>query len=276
MGRDGNLPAMFGKLHPKKQTPAAALILSGIIIIGMVVILPLNQVAAVADILILLLFTLVNISAISLRRSRPDVKRHFLMPWFPLFPLIGITAKMILAVTLFFYEPFAWYMAFAIINVGLLIHYFAKGKKEIEMVPIPIRAPRTEEELERYRVLIPIDDPRNIAAVDLGCMVASDHNGELMLISVVEVPSSVPISDVDRRLIDDRKKMLEKLKQHAEMSGVVTHALVTVSHEVVTAVIDTAKEEAANMIIIGWKGYTQHPEAHPGPQDGPDPASHTL
>jgi CIC family chloride channel protein len=61
---------------------------------------------------------------------------------------------------------------------------------------------------------------------------------------------------VDRRLIDDRKKMLEKLKQHAEMTGVVTHALVTVSHEVVTAVIDTAKEEAANMIIIGWKGYT--------------------
>ena len=34
------------------------------------------------------------------------------------------------------------------------------------------------------------------------------------------------------------------------------HALVTVSHDVVTAVIDTAKEESANMIIIGWKGYT--------------------
>ena len=49
MGRDGNLPSMFGKLHPKKQTPVAALILSGAIIIGMVVLLPLNQVASVAD-----------------------------------------------------------------------------------------------------------------------------------------------------------------------------------------------------------------------------------
>jgi CIC family chloride channel protein len=87
-------------------------------------------------------------------------------------------------------------------------------------------------------------------------MVASEHNGELMLLSVVEVPNSVPISDVDRKLIEDRKKMLEKLKQHAEMSGIVTHALVSVSHDVVTAVIDTAKEESANMIIIGWKGYT--------------------
>lgn len=256
MGRDGNLPSTFGKLHPKKQTPVAALLLSGAIIIGMVLLLPLNQVASVADILILLLFTLVNISAITLRRNRPDVKRHFITPWFPIIPLIGIATKLILAVTLFFYEPFAWYMAFAIINVGLLIHYFAKGKKEIEKITIPARAPLSEEELERYRVLIPIDDPRNIAAIDLGCMVASEHNGELLLLSVVEVPSSVPISDVDRKLIDDRKKMLEKLKQHAEANGIVTRALVSVSHDVVTAVIDTAKEESANMIIIGWKGYT--------------------
>jgi amino acid transporter len=90
MGRDGNLPATFGKLHPKKQTPVAALLLSGAIIIGMVVLLPLTQVASVADILILLLFTLVNISAITLRRNRPDVKRHFITPWFPIIPLIGI------------------------------------------------------------------------------------------------------------------------------------------------------------------------------------------
>ena len=256
MGRDGNLPAALGKLHHKKQTPVAALMLSGAIIIGMVLLLPLNQVASVADILILLLFTLVNISAITLRRNRPDVHRHFITPWFPIIPLIGIATKLFLAVVLFYYEPFAWYMAFAVINVGLLLHYFAKGKKEIERAPIPIRVPRSEAELQKYRVLIPIDDPRNIAAVDLGCMVAAEHNGELMLMSVVEVPSSVPISEVDRKLIEDRKRMLEKLKQHAEMTGIVTHALVTVSHDVVTAVIDTAKEEAANMIIIGWKGYT--------------------
>ncbi len=53
MGRDGNLPSTFGKLHPKNQTPVAALMLSGAIIIGMVLFLPLTQVASVADILIL-------------------------------------------------------------------------------------------------------------------------------------------------------------------------------------------------------------------------------
>jgi APA family basic amino acid/polyamine antiporter len=256
MGRDGNLPRVFGKLHPKKQTPSAALVLSGTIIIIMIVFLPLNQVAAVADILILLLFTLVNVAAITLRKKRPDVKRHFMTPWFPVIPLVGIGTKLFLAATLFAYEPFAWYMAIAVINIGLLIHYFARGKKEIEVPPIPVRVPLTKAELKNFRVMIAIEDQRSEAIVDLGCLMAAEHDGELMLVSVVELPNAVPINNVDRKLVEDRRKMLEKLKQHAEANGIFTRALVTVSHDVVTALIDTAKEEGVNSILLGWKGYS--------------------
>ncbi|MDD1767206.1 MAG: amino acid permease, partial [Methanomassiliicoccales archaeon] len=94
MGRDGNLPTVFGKLHPKKQTPTAALLISGGIIVSACVFLPLNQVAAAADILILLLFTFVNVAALSLRRKRPDAKRHFITPFFPYVPLAGIASKL--------------------------------------------------------------------------------------------------------------------------------------------------------------------------------------
>jgi len=257
MGRDGNLPTVFGRLHPKNQTPSAALLISGAIIVSACVLLPLNQVAAAADILILLLFTFVNVAALSLRRKRPDVKRHFVTPFFPYVPLAGIASKLFLAVTLFNYEPLAWYFAFAVIFVGLFIHYFAKGRKEIEKVEVPIRAPLTKEELAKYRVLIPIDDPKNMPIIDLGCLLASRHNGELLLTGVIEVPTSVPIDAVDKETIDQRKKMLEKLKTYAELRGVETRALVSVSHEFVTAVVDTAKEEAANVILVGWKGYTR-------------------
>jgi APA family basic amino acid/polyamine antiporter len=257
MGRDGNLPQSMGKLHPKKQTPATALIVSGVIIVSIIIFLPINQVAAVADILILLLFTLVNVSAITLRRKRPDVHRSFLMPWFPIVPLIGIATKMILAITLFGYEPFAWYLAIGVINVGLLLHYFMGGRKAIEEVPIPLRAPLTKEELSRFRVMIPIEDPHSEDLVDLGSLLAAEHEGELLLVSVVEIPTTVPLTDVDRSLVEERKKMLEKLKRHAEANGVFTRALVTVSHDVVTALIDTAKEEEANSIVVGWKGFTR-------------------
>lgn len=257
MGRDGNLPQSMGKLHPKKQTPATALIVSGVIIVSIIIFLPINQVAAVADILILLLFTLVNVSAITLRRKRPDIHRSFLMPWFPIVPLIGIATKMILAITLFGYEPFAWYLAIGVINVGLLLHYFLGGRKAIEEVPIPVRAPLTKEELSHFRVMIPIEDPHSENLVDLGSLLAAEHEGELLLVSVVEIPTTVPLTDVDRQLVEERKKMLEKLKRHAEGNGVFTRALVTVSHDVVTALIDTAKEEEANTILVGWKGFTR-------------------
>jgi APA family basic amino acid/polyamine antiporter len=256
MGRDGNLPRSFGKLHPKKQTPSTALIISGAIVVFAVLALPLASVAAVADILILLLFTLVNVAAITLRKKRPDVKRHFITPFFPIIPLIGIGTKLFLAVALFSYEPFAWYLALAVVFIGLFIHYFAKGRKEIERVPLPERVPMTKAELKKYRVLIPVDEP-NPAIIDIGCILAARHNGEILFTSIVEVPTAVPLDAVDTQLLEDKKKMLEKLKNQTEARGVPTRGLVAVSHEVVTAIIETAQEEQANMILMGWKGYTR-------------------
>ncbi|MCQ5375017.1 MAG: amino acid permease [Methanomassiliicoccales archaeon] len=257
MGRDGNLPVAFGKLNRKNHTPSVAIFLSGGIIIFASAFLPIAQVAAVADILILLLFILVNISAIALRWKRPDAKRHFLIPLFPVLPLIAIGAKVFLAASLFNFEPLAWYIALAVIYSGLLIHYFAKGRKEIEKIEVPARMLLTPEELRKFRVLIPVDDVRNVGLIDLGCIVAAKNHGEILLTNIVEVPTAVPIDAVDRKVVEERKKMLEKLKVYAELRGVPTRALVSVSHDIVTAIIDTAKEEAANMIILGWKGYTR-------------------
>ncbi|HVO77734.1 MAG TPA: amino acid permease [Methanomassiliicoccales archaeon] len=257
MGRDGNLPYRFGKLHRKNQTPSTALIVSGTIIILFCVLLPLNSVASVADILILILFTFVNVAAITLRVKRPEVPRHFITPWFPLIPIAGILTKLFLSVMLFTYEPIAWYLAFVVMFIGLLLHYFAKGRKEIEKVTAPERTPLTAKEKQMYRVLIPVEDPKHLSLVEVGATIASARKGELLLISVVEVPMAVPLDAVDKKLVDDRVKMLEKLKNFTETRGVVTRAMVMVSHEVVTAIIDTAKEESVNTILIGWKGYTR-------------------
>ncbi|MEM2944214.1 MAG: amino acid permease [Methanomassiliicoccales archaeon] len=257
MGRDGNLPTIFGKLSAKNHTPSIAIFFSGSIIIFASALLPIERVAAVADILILLLFILVNISALVLRWKRPDAKRHFLIPLFPVIPLIAIGAKVFLAASLFRFEPLAWYIALAIIYAGLFIHYFAKGRKEIEKIELPERIPLTPDELRKFRILIPLEDPKNIGLIDLGCIVASKNQGEILLMNIVEIPTTVPLDAIDKKLIDGRRKMLEKVKVYSELRGVPTRAVVSVSHDVVTAIIDTAQEEAADMIILGWKGYSR-------------------
>jgi len=257
MGRDGNLPPRFGRLHPVKHTPVAALAVSGAIIVFMVLFLDIERVAAFADVLILLLFILVNVAAIRLRKLRPDVKRSFLIPLFPVLPLVAIVAKMFLALSIFDHDPLAWYLALAVIFAGLLVHYFVKAREEIEVIEALPRAPLSEEAKARYRVLIPVDDPRNEALIDLAVTMAAPKDGEILLTNVIEVPSAVPLSAVDQKRVEERRKMLEKLKGYSEVRGVRTRAIVLVSHDVVTSIIDTARDEAANVVILGWKGYTR-------------------
>src|SRR2546426_161155 len=105
MGRDGGLPRILGRLHARKRTPHVAIAVSGLIIVFITLTLDLNTVAASADVMFLLLFLMVNWAAIVLRRTMPDVKRYYLMPLFPLIPILGIATKFVLAISLWTIDP---------------------------------------------------------------------------------------------------------------------------------------------------------------------------
>lgn len=257
MGRDGNLPALFGRLHAVKHTPYAAIAASGAIIVVMAVALDIEKVAAVADVMILLLFVLVNIAAINLRCSRPDAERSFLTPFFPLVPVVGVITKLFLAAMLFTLDTLAWYVAIVVIFAGLLIHYFAQAREGAEKIRVHARAPPTAEERKLFRVLVPVDDLGNEGLIDMAAILAARRGGELLLINVIEVPMSLPLSAIARKRVAERRKMLEGLQCHAEMKGVRTRAIVIVSRDVVTSIISTAVSEAADAIMLGWKGYTR-------------------
>ena len=101
MGRDGDMPRLFSRLHPKYRTPKNAILASGLIIGLMIVFLDVIQIAAAADLMFLILFTLVNASVIVLRRTHPDTPRPYRMPLFPLLPIVGLASKAVLSVALY-------------------------------------------------------------------------------------------------------------------------------------------------------------------------------
>lgn len=105
-------------------------------------------------------------------------------------------------------------------------------------------------------VLMPIGDPNNEAPVDLGVIMAKQRDGELLPANVLEVPSGVPLSVVEKRRAEERKKMMERLKASAERREMRARAVILLSHDVVSGTIDTAREQAVNVIIVGWRGYT--------------------
>ena len=63
--------------------------------------LPIKDVAAAASIMFLLLFLQVNLAALYLRLSRPELDRGFRIPWFPAIPILAIISNAFLAISLF-------------------------------------------------------------------------------------------------------------------------------------------------------------------------------
>src|SRR5581483_3852093 len=118
MGRDGNLPRFFGKVHKVRRTPHYSVLGSGVLVL-FIALLPIEAVATSADVMFLMLFLLVNMSYIKLRKIIPQERFGFRAPLFPYIPLIGIFTKFFLAVYIWKYNHVAWYVTGAWLCVGL-------------------------------------------------------------------------------------------------------------------------------------------------------------
>jgi amino acid transporter len=253
MGRDGALPRILGRLHVRKRTPHVSIAVSGLIIVLITLTLDINTVAASADIMFLLLFLMVNWAAIVLRKTMPDVKRYYTMPFFPYIPLLGIASKFVIALSLWTIEPSAWFVALAWIGTGLLVYYLHQNRevvvgvtKVVESI-LPIHR-------RRYHILLPIADFDRVELVDFAALVAQVEDAELTLLHVIEVPPALPIDAIDRSYVGEVRWQLGKLRRRAEEAGAYATARVEVSHKVFDTILDNIREGDTDLLILGWKG----------------------
>lgn len=89
MSRDGLLPPVFSKVHPKFKTPYISTLLTGSVAIVLAGILPISILGELVSIGTLLAFSIVCVSIIILRKTKPDVERPFRTPWVPVIPALG-------------------------------------------------------------------------------------------------------------------------------------------------------------------------------------------
>ncbi|HEX2781131.1 MAG TPA: amino acid permease, partial [Gemmatimonadaceae bacterium] len=90
MSRDGLLPAVFGKVHPKFQTPYITTILTGFVAAIVAGLFPIGLLGELVSIGTLLAFVIVCGGVIALRYQRPDLPRPFRTPLVPIVPILGI------------------------------------------------------------------------------------------------------------------------------------------------------------------------------------------
>jgi amino acid transporter len=122
LGRDGDLPALFSAVHPRHRTPHRAIQITGLVMLIGTLVLPIKDLAAVADILFLAVFMLVCATVIRLRRRWPDRLRPFRVVLVPGIPLIGIVAGGLLSIALFRISLIAWLVSAAWMVAGGIVH----------------------------------------------------------------------------------------------------------------------------------------------------------
>lgn len=255
MGRDFNLPKIFSKIHPVRHTPYWAVILSGIFILAMGWSLPIKDVAAAADLMFLFLFIQVNISVMRLRLRRPDLDRGFITPFFPLVPLLAIIAMAALAIFLYTFSPIGWYVAIGWIVAGMLLYwgYFTR----VEELEKP-REILLEEVLVRksYSVLVPVATQGQAHILGrIGAILAKNYDGEVLALHVARVPPQLELSE-GRAFLREGRPPLDAVIEEAREWDVPVHTMIRLGRDVAKVVRKTVEENASDLIVLGWPGYT--------------------
>jgi APA family basic amino acid/polyamine antiporter len=129
MSSDGLLPPVFSKVHPKYKTPYVSTLLTGTVAIILAGVLPISILGELVSIGTLLAFTIVCISIIFLRKSRPDIHRPFRTPWVPVIPLLGAGFCLLQMFAL----PFdTWLRLIVWMAIGFII-YFLYSKRHSKL-----------------------------------------------------------------------------------------------------------------------------------------------
>jgi basic amino acid/polyamine antiporter, APA family len=125
MARDGLLPPVFAKVHPRFRTPYVVTATVGVLVAIVASLFGISELAELVNIGTLFAFTLVSIGVIVLRRTRPDLPRAFRTP---LVPLVPIAATLICVYLMLNLTGLTWRRFLIWMLIGLVI-YFAYGRR---------------------------------------------------------------------------------------------------------------------------------------------------
>lgn len=123
LGRDGLLPKKMSSVHPKTQSPQFSTWVTGIGVALFSGLVPLGNLADLASIGTLFAFISVSLGIIVLRKTHPDLKRTFRVPFVPWLPLIAIISCVYLLTTL---QLITWIGFIIWLMIGVII-YIAYG-----------------------------------------------------------------------------------------------------------------------------------------------------
>ncbi|HEX7128557.1 MAG TPA: amino acid permease [Rhodanobacteraceae bacterium] len=133
MGRDGMLPPVFARLHPRYRTPHINTLITGAGIAALAAIFPLDILGDLVSMGTLIAFCAVCIGVLILRRTRPELPRTFRVPWASVTCTLGVLSCLML---LYWENWYNWTLMGLWTLFGLVI-YFGYGYRHSRLRAAP-------------------------------------------------------------------------------------------------------------------------------------------
>lgn len=256
MGRDRLLPKIFGTIHPIRQTPHVAVVVTGLVLLVVAVAFPIEAVGSAASLMFLLSFALTNAAAIIIRVKEPNLKRRFKAPLFPLPQILGISTCLILAVSQFWLYPVSWSIAAFWITVGFAGYVFVlkRQPEESRAMSVPSLVPFPQGQ---GKVLIPVANPASVGPLyNLAQPLAEARGGQVTLLNVQVVPVQTPLSVASLTAPFKAQAFRQQLAT-MRSNGQDVFGLVRVAHKISAGIIRTSRNPGVSLVFMGWapKGH---------------------
>jgi nucleotide-binding universal stress UspA family protein len=184
------------------------------------------------------------------------VTRGFLIPGFPIPPLIAIAANSALVLYTFTFNPIAVWTAFFWIVAGLIAYYTYFEHREA------LESPREvvhEEAVGRqdYTVLVAVRDEQEAATMGwFASVIAKARGGGILAAHMLEVPRPLSLNE-GRALIETGRGYFARIREAADANHIATDSLIMIARRVGLALEGVVRDRAVDFIVTAWSGKTK-------------------
>ncbi|MEA3336546.1 MAG: DUF389 domain-containing protein [Chloroflexota bacterium] len=178
----------------------------------------------------------------------------FRLPFPPLIPAAGLVATLLLSTV----AGLVPYISIAVALAAAFLIFLLFGRdahKEAQEVKATIRKEAAESEVvvDRFRVLVPLvgTPAEHRALLRLATDIARAEDGEVLAVQVISLPPQLTRAE-GARMARERTQLLNW--SLGQVTGDVPFTPITrIGRDPGHAIVDTAREEDADMILITWR-----------------------
>ena len=160
----------------------------------------------------LFLFFVVNLCVIKIRRSMGDELTYgYVMPLFPLFPILAIICQALLAGGIMGESTVAWIIGPAWVLAGVLVYnLYSRSRAAPAEHEISILEEADAPPGEGYRIMVSVANPENaLEMVQNTYKLCGAKDARVELLHMVPVPPQVPLADAEKYMLEGKEGILE-------------------------------------------------------------------